>query len=140
MKGKLFIAGLTLTAAVAFGAAHYGPGQILHPWVQEYVAGDGNIKGCVDTGEYLEIDRRLEIGADKEGSAVFKDPAAALQCLEEKCPEGLKLIQKEFGLLPPKFDFESYKTYGWQVIGGTEEERQQALFVTRFMDIYENSF
>ena len=43
-------------------------------------------------------------------------------------------------MLPPKVDFGSYKTYGWQVTTGTQEEREQALFVTGFMDIYENSF
>lgn len=137
MRGALIIAGLALTAAVAFGGAHK---EAVHPWVQEYTAGQGNIKGDVDTGKYLEIDERLEIGADAGGMAVFKDPAAALRCLEEKYSKGIELIRREFGLLPPKFDFAGYKTYGWQVTGGTEEERQQALFVSQFMDIYENSF
>ena len=34
----------------------------------------------------------------------------------------------------------SYKTYGWQATTGSEEARQQAQFVSRFFDIYENSF
>ncbi len=140
MKAKLIAAGLALTAAAAIGAAHYLPGPVAHPWVQEYAAGEGNIKGNVDTGRFLKIDERLEIGADKDGVAVFKDPDAALKCLEEKYSDGLSLIRREFGLLPPKVDFGSYKTYGWQVTTGTQEEREQALFVTGFMDIYENSF
>ena len=79
MKAKLIAAGLALTAAAAIGAAHYLPGPVAHPWVQEYAAGEGNIKGNVDTGRFLKIDERLEIGADKDGVAVFKDPDAALK-------------------------------------------------------------
>ena len=55
--------------------------------------------------------------------------------------DGIKLIQKEFNLLPlNRFNYKSYGTFGWQVTIGTEEEKEQARFVSSFMDIYENSF
>ena len=38
------------------------------------------------------------------------------------------------------FTYKSYKTYGWQVTTGTDEEKEQAIFITSFLDIYENSF
>ena len=38
------------------------------------------------------------------------------------------------------FTYKSYKTYGWQVTTGTDEEKEQARFVSSFLDIYENSF
>ena len=34
----------------------------------------------------------------------------------------------------------NYKTYGWQVTTGTAEEKEQARFVSSFLDIYNNSF
>lgn len=140
MKVRLAIAGLALTAAAGFMLLGQGPGRVAHPWVQEYTVGQSGIRGSVDTGKYLKADERFEIGADAEGTAVFKEPEAALAALEEKYGQGLSLIQREFGLMPVKWDYESYKTYGWQVSTGTQEEREQALFVTQFMDIYENSF
>lgn len=39
-----------------------------------------------------------------------------------------------------KLNYPSYQTYGWQATTGSEEARQQAQFVSRFFDIYENSF
>ena len=44
-----------------------GCGGIKHPSVQEYAAGQGNIRGNVDTDAYYERDERFEIGATKEG-------------------------------------------------------------------------
>lgn len=141
-KGKQIIAGLALAAVIGgCGLFLTAAPQVKRPCVQEYVAGQGNIKGDVDAEKYLEIDERLAVGADQDCWAVFKNPAAALNALEEKCPAGLKLIRKEYGLSPfISLDHESYKIYGWQVAAGTEEEREQARFVSQFMDIYENSF
>lgn len=116
-------------------------GEVKNPASQEYVAGIGNIKCDVDVEKYLKIDQRFEIGADKDGMAVFKDPHKAYLALTEKYSDGISLIQKEFDLedLSETF-YEDYKTYGWQVETGTEEEKDQAKFVSGFFDIYENSF
>ena len=118
-----------------------GCGGIKHPSVQEYAAGQGNIRGNVDTDAYYERDERFEIGATKEGYAVFKDPEAAYQALLEKYSDGLSLIQTEFDLQSvSQKEYQMYKAYGWQVTGGTAEAQEQAQFVTSFFDIYENSF
>ena len=47
---------------------------IINPSVQEYAAGQGNIKGNVPVEEYISISEDFAIGADKNGYAVFKDP------------------------------------------------------------------
>ena len=57
-------------------------------------------------------------------------------------------MQTVFYLIKSEFDlpdlnqrnYDVYGEYGWQVNGGTDEEREQADFVSDFMDIYENSF
>jgi len=114
---------------------------IKHPYVQEYIPGTGNIQGNVDTASFTEHDARFEIGADKEGVAVFKDPDAAYEALIEHYSDGIALIQKEFNLPRiSKHRYDGYKTYGWQVTTGSESERKDARFVSRFLDIYENSF
>lgn len=116
-------------------------GKVKNPATQEYKAGTGNIQGNVDVEKYVKIDQRFEIGADKDGMAVFKDPHKAYQALTEKYSDGIKLIQKEFDLEDlSENSYEAYKTYGWQVETGTEEEKNQANFVSEFFDIYENSF
>lgn len=81
------------------------------------------------------------MGADKDGMAVFKDPHKAYQALTEKYSDGISLIQKEFDLEDlSESSYQDYKTYGWQVETGTEEEKNQAKFISGFFDIYENSF
>lgn len=107
---------------------------------QEYEIGSSNIKGEVDVSYYTNISKNFDIGANKYGYAVFKDPNAAFKTLKQKYKMGIRLIQKEFNLLPiSRFNYGKYKIYGWQVTTGTIEEREQARFVSSFMDIYENS-
>lgn len=122
-------------------AACSSQGKVKNPATQEYIVGTGNIKGNVDVEKYLKIDQRFEIGADKNGMAVFKDPHKAYQALIEKYSDGISLIQNEFDLEDlSESSYEFYKTYGGQVETGTENEKSQARFVSGFFDIYENSF
>lgn len=118
---------------------------IQHPYVQEYVVGQGNIKGSISVDEYTSISEDFAIGADKDGYAVFKDPEKALAKLLELYSDGIKLIQTEFDLEPLSYDTcDAYKEYGWQITAfgtqGTAEEREQVVFVEKFIDIYENSY
>ncbi len=107
-----------------------------YPYVKEYIAGVGNIKGNVSSFGVEE----LEIGANKYGYAVFKNPRLAWKYLTKHYQKGIKLIQKEFNLARlSQANYEEYSV-GWQVTGGTEEERSEAQFVASFMDIYENSY
>ena len=104
---------------------------------QEYIVGQGNIKGEVDI-EYFS-NRGKDF--DTNGYAVFKNPKKAFSKLKEDYKNGILLIKKEFGLEDlSQSNYELYGTYGWQVTTGTKEEQQEALFISAFMDIYENSF
>ena len=75
----------------------------------------------------------------KNGVVVFADLDAAYSYLLQNDSAGIALIRKEFGLdAPNPENYESYKILGGQVTGGTEEQQQQAAFVSAFFDIYEN--
>jgi len=130
---------------VGCGQSENNSPAIQYPSVQEYVAGQGNIKGNVPVEEYISISEDFAIGADKDGYAVFKDPEKALSTLLELYSDGINLIQTEFDLEPLSHDtYDAYKEYGWQITAfgtqGTAEEREQVVFVEKFIDIYENSY
>ncbi|MBQ7921923.1 MAG: hypothetical protein IJ325_05010 [Clostridia bacterium] len=117
------------------------PVTVRNPWVQEYEPGAENSIGSVDKEKYESISADFSIGADKYGRAVFKDPEKAFDTLKILYAEGIALIREEQGLGALSHrNFDLYKKFGWQVTGGTEEAREQAAFVSRFLDIYENSF
>lgn len=108
---------------------------------QEYIVGNENIKGDVDTKYFFDKGKEFAIGANRYGYAVFKNPDAAFIKLNNDYNRGIELIQKEFNLSQlSQTNYEEYKIYGWQVTTGTEEEKEQAHFITSFFDIYENSF
>ena len=110
-------------------------------YTQVYIAEYGNVKGNVDINSFGKKNIAFDIGANKYGNAVFKNPKKAFKRLKKDYSKGIKLIQKEFNLLPlNNFNYKNYGTYGWQVSTGTKEEQEQARFVSSFMDIYENSF
>lgn len=110
-------------------------------YTQSYISGYNNIKGDVDIIEYQKRSVDFDIGANKYGYAVFKNPKKALKRLKSDYKKGIALISREYHLLPlTSFNYKSYMTYGWQVNTGTKEEQEEAHFVTRFLDIYDNSF
>lgn len=118
--------------------------SVINPYLgysQEYIAGQGNIKGNVDVSYFKNISDDFDIGANKYGYAVFKNPEKALERLKENYKDGIKLIQSEYDLQDLSQDnYKIYGTYGWQVSTGSEKEKEEAGFVSYFMDIYENSF
>lgn len=110
-------------------------------WTQEYIAGQGNIKGDVDI--YLfGTNSAYEIGANKDGYAVFKNPSEAFAQMKEDYSKGLSAIQKEFYFAPvSNLNFKRYGKYGWQLTTNEDENiKQQGTKITQFFDIYENSF
>ena len=110
-------------------------------YTQVYIAEYGDVKGNVDINSFGKKNIAFEIAANNDGNAVFKNPKKAFKRLKKDYSKGIKLIQKEFNLLPlNNFNYKNYGTYGWQVSTGTKEEQEQARFVSSFMDIYENSF
>ncbi|MEG0980006.1 MAG: hypothetical protein RR911_00140 [Oscillospiraceae bacterium] len=115
--------------------------KINHPYTQEYIAGEKNIKGNVDIDKFAKIDVAFEIGANSDGYAVFKDPQKAFEVFIEKYADGIKLIKKEYNLSKiSQNNYNDYGVYGWQVTTGTKMEQEQARFVSGFIDIYKNSY
>ena len=108
-----------------------------YPYTQEYVVGTNNIKGDINISSIKE----LEIGANSDGYAVFKNPRKALKYKKRTYKDGIEIIQKEFNLGPlSQFNYKKYKNYGWQVTKGSNEAKAEALKVSNLLDIYENSF
>lgn len=141
-KNKIIIAVITMFLILC-GVLYFKLGYQNHDllYSQEYVAGSSNIKGSVDTKYFYNISKDFEIGANRYGYAVFKNPDVALSRLKTNYKTGIELIQQEFNLAPlSQTNYEEYKTYGWQVTIGTKEAKEQANFVSLFMDIYENGF
>ena len=138
-KSELAILSVLILAAVFVFNGKIN--KVTNPCVQDYVVGQGNIRGNVNVEDYYERDARFAIGAGEDGYAVFKDPDKAYAALLENYREGLSLIQKEYKLFRiSKLNYSSYQIYGWQTTTGSEEARRQAQFVSSFFDIYENSF
>lgn len=110
-------------------------------YTQLYLPGENNIQGEADYKKYANIHLDFEIGANKYGIAVFKNPQKALSRLKKDYSKGLRLIQKEFNLLPLNiFNYKVYEQYGWQVTTGSSKAQEEARFISGFFDIYENSF
>ncbi len=144
MKKKVLIVVILIVLmllAVVIYTFYGNSTYISNPCTQEYIVGESNIIGNVDVQKYINIDKNFEIGADKNGNAVFKNPSEAFEVFLEKYNIGIVAIKKEFNLndLNSK-NYKTYKTYAWQLTIGTEEEKQQAIFISEFLDIYENSF
>lgn len=144
-KKKIILVCLTvlITIVIIFGAIsifNQVQKEALQ-YSQEYVVGQSGIKGNIDVQQYIDIHQNFDIGANKYGFPVFKAPEKALDTLKELYPDAITLIQTEFDLdeLTTK-TCQWYKIYGTQVKTGTQEEKEQANFIAKFLDIYENSF
>ena len=142
-KVLLVCSSIVVTIAIIFGAAFVV--KQVHKqslqYCQEYVLGQAGIMGNVDVQEYVDIHEDFAIGANKYGYAVFKEPEKALNTLKELYPNAIALIQSEFSLADLTTDTcQQYKLYGAQIVTGTPEEQEQAHFISKFLDIYENSY
>ena len=64
-----------------------------------------------------------------------------MNTLKELYPNAITLIQSEFDLEELTTDTcQKYKLYGAQIVTETPEEQEQAHFICKFLDIYENSY
>ena len=112
-----------------------------HAFTQFYIPNTGNIKGELDIEEFISISPDFAIGANQYGYAVFIDPDKAFARLIKDYKTGINLIKEEFKLGSlTKNNFVSYEIYGAQVTTGTDKEKGEARFISRVLDIYENSF
>lgn len=81
------------------------------------------------------------IGANGKGIPVFVYPDRAFEQALIDYKDGFKAIQREFYLLPvSRFTWKPYKAYGWQLSSEDERLVDQGYEISRFLDIYENSF
>jgi hypothetical protein len=77
-----------------------------------------------------------------QGKRVFVDPDFAFSQALIDYADGFAAIRREFKLILPinKYNFQNYMIYGWQLTTGSDEEKRQAGEISKFLDIYENSF
>lgn len=86
-------------------------------------------------------DEAYAIGLNDKGMPVFVNPDKAFEQVVIDYREGFKAIQREFYLLPiSRLTWENYKAYGWQLTHEDEKIVEQGYEISRFFDIYENSF
>ena len=77
---------------------------------QIYISEYKNIKGNVDINKFGKINIDFDIGANKYGYAVFKNPSKAFKQLKKEYSKGIEIIQKEFNL--ENLSQSNYKLYG----------------------------
>jgi len=82
-----------------------------------------------------------EIGANAKGMPIFRDVNEAFKQAQIDFKQGFEAISKEYELDPVnQTNYQDYKTYGWQLETKDETVKQQGIMITKFFDIYENSF
>ena len=129
----IVIASVIVSAVVAI-CFMTSPPTVRNPAVRDYVPGTGNIRLNVDAASFEEISADFAIGADKNGVAVFKNPRKAFNMFRELYADAIREIQEAHDLPPITEDYSGYLKYGWQMDAG------ETAFVSKFLDIYENSF
>lgn len=139
-KTSIYVIGITLIVCLVIAICcltNPVTDTIKNPYVQEY---DTN-QGSVDAKSFETIHPDFAIGEAQDGQAVFKNPQKAFKTFQTLYSVGIDFIQQANDLpdLSNK-SYELYSTYGWQMTGGTENQLAQALFVSKFLDIYDNSF
>lgn len=116
--------------------------EILNPYTQEYIAGQGNIKGQVNVERHLHRSEYFDIGATKDGWAVFKDPEKAFTTFKELYSDELEHMKYEFDLMEiSEKHYEpylQYSSYSNTCISG--DYCEDAYYIGSFLDIYENSY
>lgn len=97
----------------------------------------GEYKGDIYFGESVSYD----LGVNKENIVIFKDIDKAFEEILKEEEPAFKEIEKQFNLKPiSKDNWQGYKTYGWQLVTEDEDLKDSASRITKFFDIYENSF
>ncbi|WP_409370018.1 hypothetical protein [Lysinibacillus sp. 38-6] len=91
----------------------------------------------IDFGE----NEAYEIGANTDGMPIFKNTDKALEQAQIDYQEGLRAIAMEFDLEPiSNSNINDYKKFGWQITVKDKHVSQQGIEISKFLDIYENSF
>lgn len=139
--GLIIIFVIILSAITAFIYKKYPKYSKDKEYVREYVIGDVGIKGSVNVTQFGD-DSAYEIGADKDGYAVFKNPNKAFEQMKTDYAKGIAAIKEEYkpGKLS-RWNFRIYQQYGCQLTKTEDTETvNQGFRVSQILDIYENSF
>lgn len=145
MKKRIIYISLLIVSiivlCVGFYTSFYPKYDYDKMWIKEYITGEEGIKGNVNIS-FLGDNPAYEIGANKEGYAVFKNPEHAFNQMKKDFSKGIKAIKSEYKLNHlSKWNYKQYGKYGWQLTKANDQETiSQAGKVTGFIDIYENSF
>ncbi|ODG92581.1 MULTISPECIES: hypothetical protein [Bacillaceae] len=101
--------------------------------VKEYDVGKLNIK--------FSENKAYNIGANYKGMPVFKDTKKALKQAKLDYKEAFKAIALEYKLKPiSHHNYKEYEVYSWQTTVMNERIQKQCVDISKFLDIYENSF
>ena len=136
---KFIVAGLAVLIVVCVWVLIATTPKSSLSYSQEYTAGTGNIKGDVDVAFWTSLGEEFEIGANDDGYAVFKTPRKALWTIYREYGDGIKRIKKGTSLGPFFLCYSDYSGYAID-IPLDDPYRKEASIVSRFADIYENSF
>lgn len=115
---------------------------VKYPATQAYVVGGSNLPGARWTRR-SSWKRAMPLPSPRMKTAgpCSKTPPRPSGALRAHYGQGIWLIQKELHMLPlTPYTYSPYAMNGWAPTSGTAEAQEQAEFVTRFIDIYENSF
>ncbi len=97
---------------------------------------DESCEGNIDTDYYYGRSEDFAIGANSKNIAVFKDPRKAFDTFRRLYWKELLIVQLRHFLLPiGRKYYLAYEKYAWQ---SSDKENYQ--FISRFLDIYDNSF
>ena len=138
-KPAFWVLVLSLAAAAVLAVCFLtAPKEARNPAVGEYIPGVS--VGNVDKAAYEELSPDFAIGADRNGYAVFVHPERAFSSFRTLYADELGLIRDRRGL--PAFSkrsWRSYKKAGIEETGETDEQTERLHFVSKFLDIWENS-
>lgn len=104
-------------------------------------------------GEYADAERietdfardsvtdAYRVGLNEKGLPAFLEPEAALKQATQDFSRAFRLIAEQNHLFPPGYlTRHDYETFGWQTVTDDESLREECTAVSRFFDIYENSY
>lgn len=85
-------------------------------YTQVYISSYENIKGDVAIADFGKKHIDFDIGANRYGKVVFKQPEKVFRRLKKDYKKVIELISREFHLPPLSiFTYKEYGICGWQV-------------------------
>jgi hypothetical protein len=87
------------------------------------------------------VNEAYEIGANAKGMPIFRNHKKALQQAQIDYKKGFDATVVEYNLKPiSNENYRDYKKYAGQLESKDDRVKQQGVMVSKFLDIYENSF